>query len=113
MAQYSLPDFQFVFCIFSVIFVTHLGFFCSSEDVDSQAELNDNPDHGREKLPTVFIPLLARNKAHSLPTFLAYLENLNYPKDRITLWYVVFPYLFEHNIVWFTRERLSSSESKA
>jgi collagen beta-1,O-galactosyltransferase len=38
------------------------------------------------KKPTVFIAILARNKAHTLPYFLATLENLDYPKDRISLW---------------------------
>ncbi|KAJ3662789.1 hypothetical protein Zmor_007118 [Zophobas morio] len=38
------------------------------------------------KKPTVFIAILARNKAHTLPYFLTTLENLAYPKDRISLW---------------------------
>lgn len=44
------------------------------------------------KRPTVLISILARNKAHILPYFLTYLEALNYPKDRIALWLVVFTY---------------------
>lgn len=86
MAKYSVRDFQFVFCIFSLIFFTLIGICISLDPEDLDSEVNDQWDHGREKLPTVFIPLLARNKAHSLPTFLAYIENLNYPKDRISLW---------------------------
>jgi hypothetical protein len=40
-----------------------------------------------EKLaPTVVIAVLVRNKAYTLPYFLTALENLNYPKDRISLW---------------------------
>jgi collagen beta-1,O-galactosyltransferase len=38
------------------------------------------------KEPTVFISILVRNKAHTLPYFLSLLENLQYPKDRITLY---------------------------
>lgn len=38
------------------------------------------------KKPSVVIILLVRNKAHTLPYFLTYLENLSYPKERITLW---------------------------
>ncbi|XP_044269786.1 glycosyltransferase 25 family member [Tribolium madens] len=38
------------------------------------------------KKPTVFIAILARNKAHTLPYFLTTLENLDYPKNRISLW---------------------------
>lgn len=36
--------------------------------------------------PTVFIVLLVRNKAHTLPYFLTLLERLDYPKERIALW---------------------------
>ncbi|XP_012266997.2 glycosyltransferase 25 family member [Athalia rosae] len=38
------------------------------------------------KHPTIVIAILARNKAHTLPYFLTLLENLDYPKDRISLW---------------------------
>ncbi|XP_076679552.1 glycosyltransferase 25 family member [Andrena cerasifolii] len=38
------------------------------------------------KKPTVLITILVRNKAHTLPYFLAYLEQLHYPKERIHLW---------------------------
>lgn len=38
--------------------------------------------------PTVMIAILARNKAHALPYFFGYLERLNYPRNRIALWYV-------------------------
>jgi len=40
---------------------------------------------GEQKQPTVFISILVRNKAHTLPYFLTQLENLEYPKDRIVL----------------------------
>ncbi|XP_066250477.1 glycosyltransferase 25 family member [Euwallacea similis] len=38
------------------------------------------------KPPTIFITTLVRNKAHILPYFLSYLEQLDYPKERISLW---------------------------
>jgi len=38
--------------------------------------------------PTVMVAVLVRNKAHTLPWFLYYLQNLDYPKQRIRLWYV-------------------------
>ena len=37
--------------------------------------------------PTVMIAVLVRNKAHTLPWFLYYLQSLDYPKQRIRLWY--------------------------
>ncbi|XP_017007007.2 glycosyltransferase 25 family member [Drosophila takahashii] len=36
--------------------------------------------------PTVLIALLVRNKAHTLPMFLSYLERQDYPKKRIAFW---------------------------
>lgn len=39
--------------------------------------------------PTVVIAILARNSAHSLPYYLGALERLNYPKDRISVWWVI------------------------
>jgi len=39
------------------------------------------------KEPTVFISILVRNKAHTLPYFLTLLEKLQYPKNRIILYF--------------------------
>uniref|UniRef100_A0A182WR15 Glycosyl transferase family 25 domain-containing protein n=1 Tax=Anopheles minimus TaxID=112268 RepID=A0A182WR15_9DIPT len=39
-----------------------------------------------EQLPTVMVAVLVRNKAHTLPYFFSYLEELDYPKDRMSLW---------------------------
>ncbi|XP_055383197.1 glycosyltransferase 25 family member-like [Condylostylus longicornis] len=36
--------------------------------------------------PKVLIVTLVRNKGHTLPYFLSYLENLDYPKKNISLW---------------------------
>ena len=36
--------------------------------------------------PTIFVAVLVRNKAHTLPWFFGHLEHLNYPKDRLALW---------------------------
>ncbi|KOX78466.1 Glycosyltransferase 25 family member [Melipona quadrifasciata] len=38
------------------------------------------------KKPKILITILVRNKAHTLPYFLSYLEQLIYPKERIHLW---------------------------
>jgi len=37
------------------------------------------------KPPSVFISVLVRNKAHTLPYFISCLESLNYPKNRTIL----------------------------
>ena len=36
--------------------------------------------------PHVFVSVLVTNSHHSLSNFLGYLEGLDYPKDRISLW---------------------------
>jgi collagen beta-1,O-galactosyltransferase len=38
------------------------------------------------KKPSVLIVSLIRNKAHTLPVFLTYLQEQQYPKERISLW---------------------------
>ncbi|XP_065200930.1 glycosyltransferase 25 family member [Planococcus citri] len=38
------------------------------------------------KSPAVFVAILVRNKAHSLPYFLSLFSKLEYPKNRISLW---------------------------
>jgi collagen beta-1,O-galactosyltransferase len=35
---------------------------------------------------TVFVAILVRNKAHTLPYFFSAFESLDYPKDRMHLW---------------------------
>lgn len=40
------------------------------------------------KLPTIIIVVLFRNKAHTMPYFFNFLHRLDYPKDRISLWFV-------------------------
>ena len=43
-------------------------------------------DGDSSELRTVLIVLLARNKAHTLPHFLAMLDGLDYPRDKLRLW---------------------------
>lgn len=38
------------------------------------------------KPPTVLVSILVRNKQHTLPYFLSHFEDLNYPKNRMSLW---------------------------
>ncbi|VDI31941.1 collagen beta-1,O-galactosyltransferase [Mytilus galloprovincialis] len=49
--------------------------------------VNSDSEESNDYLqPTVTIAILIRNKAHVLPWFFGHLENLNYPKNRISLW---------------------------
>ena len=36
--------------------------------------------------PGVFLAIIARNAAHLLPNWLACIENLDYPKNRMSVW---------------------------
>lgn len=47
--------------------------------------------HDGSKWPTVVVALIARNKAHTLPHFLSLFQQLDYPKERIALWWVYTP----------------------
>ncbi|GAB6023776.1 hypothetical protein CHUAL_008529 [Chamberlinius hualienensis] len=51
----------------------------------SRCEAADEDVYARQK-PTVLLVLLARNKAHTLPYVLTQIQNLDYPKSRISLW---------------------------
>jgi collagen beta-1,O-galactosyltransferase len=48
--------------------------------------LSERNESWVEKKPTILIVTLVRNKAHTLPLFLSFLEDLEYPKDRMSLW---------------------------
>ena len=41
---------------------------------------------GRERVPHVFVGILARNVAYLLSNFFGCLENLDYPKESMTIW---------------------------
>ncbi|XP_048338482.1 procollagen galactosyltransferase 2 isoform X1 [Sphaerodactylus townsendi] len=50
------------------------------------------PESALQK-PTVFLAILARNSARSLPHFLGCVERLRYPKDRLAIWVAT-----DHNV---------------
>lgn len=62
-----------------VICALSAGLADSDEDLELKSELD-------YEQPTVLITLLVRNKAHILPLFLSYVEQLDYPKQRIAFW---------------------------
>ena len=55
---------------------------CTDSSVNADSEAGDEGDLA----PHVFVALQARNSAYLLPNFFGYLENLDYPKDRISVW---------------------------
>ncbi|XP_070531927.1 procollagen galactosyltransferase 2-like [Ptychodera flava] len=64
--------------------------FCVEGVLEGNSTVEESPQITEEEDPyldpTVFIPILARNKAHSLPMYLGNIERLKYPKQRISLW---------------------------
>ncbi|XP_044530838.1 procollagen galactosyltransferase 2 [Gracilinanus agilis] len=62
------------------------------KDPEAEAEMVVFPESPWQR-PTVFVTILARNAAHTLPHFLGCLERLDYPKDRMAIWAAT-----DHNI---------------
>ena len=61
-----------------------------SDDDDESSTIRENESR---LMPTVFLAILASNQAHLLPQFLAYIERLDYPRERISIGFVklIFP----------------------
>ncbi|XP_061163842.1 procollagen galactosyltransferase 1-like isoform X2 [Saccostrea echinata] len=72
-----------VFCCFYVAFIGEKSFFVICEDLEIKAAVENDFKYAE---PTVMIAILVRNKAHVLPWFFGHLENLNYPKNRVSIW---------------------------
>ena len=56
---------------------------------DKGADLASFHHHDGEierRVPHVFLAVLARNVAHMLANFFGCVENLDYPKDSVTIW---------------------------
>ena len=64
----------------TLLIIWTLLLFCNPGQTAS-----DEADPNREK-PHVFVVILARNQAHTLRNVLGYLEHLDYPKHRISVW---------------------------
>lgn len=102
--------------IFVVLILIFLFKYSSNSDDASDAKAPetialpnlDSDSRHLFKKPSVLVVSLIRNKAHTLPMFLSYLEQQDYPKDRISLWMVT-----DHNEdnsreileVWLQRAR--------
>jgi cellulose synthase/poly-beta-1,6-N-acetylglucosamine synthase-like glycosyltransferase len=60
-----------------------------SLQLDKEGCFEDSIDWRVEALqewPTVFLAIIARNADHILHNYLGYIENLDYPKDRMIVW---------------------------
>lgn len=59
-----------------MLLATHYQLTCSDESTENA---QDEPPH-------VFMGILVRNQAHTLANFFGYIEKLDYPKNKITVW---------------------------
>lgn len=82
--------------IFIVLFLIFLFKYSTKSDKSSDETVteamifhNSIRDNSHlYKKPSIMIVTLVRNKAHTLPLFLTHLEEQEYPKNRISLWFV-------------------------
>lgn len=72
------------FCAYLCVSVTTTTKHDESDDTAPHRPLSDASVHW--KLPTVLIVTLFRNKAHVMPYYFSFLERLDYPKERMSLW---------------------------
>ena len=64
-----------------ILFICIDDYCPDAQNTDNYRDLNL-----QARYPTVMVAVLVRNKAHSLPYFLYYLQQLQYPKDRMSIW---------------------------
>ena len=57
-------------------------------DIQYKADVvnEETTEEATLRAPSVFIAILARNTAHTLPYFFSYIDRLEYPKDRLYIW---------------------------
>ena len=59
----------------------------TNEADDSVTEASEQQtEEETQRAPTVFLAILARNTAHTLPYFFSYIDRLDYPKNRMYIW---------------------------
>lgn len=91
-----MRPFLIIFCVchVNVLFVLSSESLTDIKPDDQKVKFIQNDTVGvpslqnvdYNKLPTVLIVTLFRNKAHAMPYFFTFLNRLDYPKDRISMW---------------------------
>lgn len=90
----SIQNMEFVKIFIVLILIFLFKYSSNSGDASDEkaqeivAMPNLASDISVYKKPSLVVCSLIRNKAHTLPMFLTYLEEQDYPKDRISLWLV-------------------------
>ncbi|XP_031622692.1 glycosyltransferase 25 family member [Contarinia nasturtii] len=76
-----------IVCHVNLLFVTSADVKTKNDEHSKQSiEVPNDINAEYTKPPTILIVTLFRNKAHILPLFLTYLNRIEYPKQRISLW---------------------------
>ena len=71
---------------FAVLLCAVTGDVQYKADVSNKQAIEQTTEEATLRAPSVFIAILARNTAHTLPYFFSYIDRLDYPKDRIYMW---------------------------
>ena len=74
-----------------IVIVVTLLFAVSGQETNeaggSDTEASEQQaEEEAQRAPTVFLAILARNTAHTLPYFFSYIDRLDYPKKRMYIW---------------------------
>lgn len=79
-----------IVCHVNVLVVSSIelngGVATLTDSVKQSTEVPISTDVDHIKSPSILIVTLFRNKAHILPLFFTYLNRIEYPKNRISLW---------------------------
>lgn len=75
-----------VFCNLCLISLLFTSLQISTTDSKISDVVYNLSKESAVREPSVFLAIIARNAAHLLPNWLGYIENLDYPKNRISVW---------------------------
>ena len=73
-------------CLLICTILLTLRLVCSLDEASEASRARREEGGNSQQDPLVMVGVLARNTAHTLPNFLGYLENMDYPKHRMKIW---------------------------
>ena len=75
-----------VFCNLCLISLLFTSLKISTADSKISDVVYNLSKESAVREPSVFLAIIARNAANLLPNWLGYIENLDYPKNRMSVW---------------------------
>ena len=91
MARWQFRKLRSKMKLFSSVILYILLILKVRAEDQSNDKVEEESNHDQ---PTVMVAILVRNKAHVLPYFFHYLEKQDYPKDRMSIWWVAVQLVF-------------------